>query len=245
MPSPAAVLTSPWARLVLLVALLGCAAGAAGAAVAWQPQQLLTGGALPQFAGAGAVALFGLLYGLCTAAFVPRPLLNLACGTLLGLQAGLLAAVGGTVLGAAISFGLGRGLGRGALRPLLRGRWLLAADHQLSRHAFRSVLAARIFPGVPFAAVNYCAALSRTALLPFLLATGLGCVPNTAAYVLAGSAASDPGSGAFALSLALLAVSAGGGGALVWWRRRRGRRGQAGAAVVEAARTESEIARAA
>ncbi|MQY10594.1 hypothetical protein SRB5_07050 [Streptomyces sp. RB5] len=223
LPAAVAFLASPRARLALLVALLG---GGASAAVVWQPQDLLAGGGRPfALAGAGAVALFGLLYGVCTAAFVPRPLLNLASGALFGLQAGLLAAVAGTVIGAAIAFGLGRGLGRGALRPLVRGRWLTAADDQLSRHAFRSVLAARVFPGVPFAAVNYCAAVSRMSVLPFLLGTGLGCVPNTAAYVLAGSAAADPGSGAFYAAAALFALTAGGGAGLAWWRRRRGRAG--------------------
>ncbi|MEV6105249.1 VTT domain-containing protein [Streptomyces sp. NPDC051940] len=211
-------LVSPRARLALLVALLG---GAASAAVVYQPQDLLAAGWPFELAGGSAVALFGLLYGLCTAAFVPRPLLNLASGALLGMQAGLAAAVAGTVLGAGIAFGLGRGLGRGALRPwLVRGRLLTAADRQLSRHGFRSVLAARVFPGVPFAAVNYCAAVSRTGWLPFLLATAVGCVPNTAAYVLAGSAASEPGSAAFWAAVALLVASAGGGAGLAWWRRR-------------------------
>ena len=72
----------------------------------------------------------------------------------------------GTVLGAGLAFGLGRILGQDALRPLLRARWLKAADGQLSRHGFRSMLAARLFPGVPFWAANYCAAVSRMGWLP-------------------------------------------------------------------------------
>lgn len=120
------------------------------------------------------------------------PLLNLAAGAVFGSQAGLLAAVAGTVLGGAISFGLGRALGQEALRPLLRGRWLHAADGQLSRHGFRSMLAVRIFPGLPFVVANYCAAVSRCGWLPFLLATAIGVVPNTAAYVIAGASASSP-----------------------------------------------------
>lgn len=127
----------------------------------------------------------------------------------------------GTVLGAAIAFGLGRGLGQEALRPLVRGRWLEAADGQLSRHGFRSMLAVRIFPGVPFAAANYCAAVSRMRWLPFLLATALGTVPNTAAYVIAGSSASSPTSPAFLASFAFIAVSGLVAGVVAWRKRHR------------------------
>ncbi len=166
-----------------------------------------------------------MAYGLCTVAFVPRPLLNLAAGALFGSQLGLASALAGTVLGAGVAFCLGRVLGQEALRPLLRGKWLKAADGQLSRHGFRSMLAARLFPGVPFAAANYCAAVSRMGLLPFLLATGLGSIPNTAAYVVAGARASTPTSPAFLIALACIALP-GLAGAAVAWRKRQRLRGR-------------------
>lgn len=123
------------------------------------------------------------------------------------------------MLGAGISFLLGRVLGQDALRTLLRGRWLKAADGQLSRHGFRSMLALRLFPGVPFAAANYCAATSRMRYAPFLLATGIGSIPNTAAYVIAGSQAASPTSPAFLAATGFIVLSAVGG-ALVAWRKR-------------------------
>lgn len=207
---------SPWSRLSLLVVLLA----AAGACVlVFEPQRLLSDGWPRQLGGAAAVLVFAAAYGLCTAAFVPRPLLNLAAGALFGSQAGLGAAIAGTVIGAGIAFGLGRVLGQDALRPLLRGRWLNAADGQLSRHGFRSMLAVRLFPGVPFAAANYCAAVSRMGWLPFLLATALGSIPNTAAYVVAGARASTPTSPAFLIAMGFIAVT-GLAGMLVAWRKR-------------------------
>lgn len=212
----ARVLLSPWSRLGLLLVLLGAAATGVWL---WQPQRLLADGWPPQLSGAAAVLMFAGAYGLCAAALVPRPLLNLAAGALFGVQAGLASAVAGTVLGAGVSFGLGRLLGQEALRPLLRGRWLAAADRQLSRHGFRSMLAIRLFPGVPFAAANYCAAVSRIGWLPFLLATGLGSVPNTAAYALAGSRATTPTSPMFLAALACIALP-GLAGAVVAWRKR-------------------------
>ncbi|MCT9080209.1 TVP38/TMEM64 family protein [Streptomyces fulvoviolaceus] len=215
------VLLSPWSRLSLLVALL---VGAASAVLLFEPQRLLADGWPPQLGGTAAALVFAVAYGLCTVAFVPRPLLNLAAGALFGSQVGTGAAIAGTVLGAGIAFGLGRVLGQDALRPLLRGRWLQAADGQLSRHGFRSMLAARLFPGVPFWAANYCAAVSRMRCLPFLVATALGSIPNTAAYVVAGARASTPTSPAFLIAMACIALPALVG-AVVAWRKRHHLRG--------------------
>ncbi|MDT0461830.1 TVP38/TMEM64 family protein [Streptomyces gibsoniae] len=210
------VLLSPWSRLSLLVALLSAAAACV---LAYQPQKLLTHGWPPQLGGATAAVVFAVAYGLCTVPFVPRPLLNLAAGALFGSVLGTGVALAGTVLGGAMAFGLGRALGQDALRPLLRGRWLKAADGQLSRHGFRSMMAARLFPGVPFWAANYCAAVSRMRWAPFLIATALGSVPNTAAYVVAGARASRPTSPAFLIAMALIAVPTVAG-AVVAWRKR-------------------------
>ncbi|MGK5693736.1 TVP38/TMEM64 family protein [Streptomyces sp. URMC 128] len=212
------VLLSPWSRLSLLVALL--AAGACGVLL-FEPQRLLTQGWPPQLGGAMAALVFAVAYGVCTVAFVPRPLLNLAAGALFGSQLGTGVALAGTVLGAGIAFCLGRALGQDALRPLLRGRWLKAADGQLSRHGFRSMLVVRIFPGVPFWAANYCASFSRMGLLPFLLATGLGSIPNTAAYAVAGARASTPTSPAFLIALACIALPALAGVVVAWRKRHR------------------------
>ncbi|WP_187363747.1 TVP38/TMEM64 family protein [Streptomyces piniterrae] len=210
------VLFSPWSRLSLLLVLLACAAAAMAL---WQPQRLLTEGWPAQLSGPAATVGFAAAYGACTAAFVPRPILNLAAGALFGSQVGLAAALAGTVLGAGLAFGLGRLLGQEALRPLLRARWLTAADRQLSEHGFRSMLAIRLFPGVPFCAANYCAAVSRMGWFPFLLATALGSVPNTAAYVIAGARASTPTSPVFLLAMGFIALS-GLGALIVAWRKR-------------------------
>ncbi|WP_328924543.1 VTT domain-containing protein [Streptomyces sp. NBC_00190] len=212
------LLLAPWTRLSLLVVLLV----AAGVCVLlYEPQRILSEGWPPGFPVGAAVLLFAAGYGVCAAAFVPRPLLNLAAGAVFGTQFGLLAAVGGTVLGAAIAFGLGRIMGQEALRPYVRGRWLQAADGQLSRHGFRSMLAVRLFPGMPFVVANYCAAVSRCGWLPFLGATALGVVPNTAAYVIAGASASSPGSPAFLASFGFIVVSVVAAGVVAWRKRHR------------------------
>ncbi|MFJ4848280.1 TVP38/TMEM64 family protein [Streptomyces sp. NPDC088733] len=210
---------SPWVRLALLVVLL---VGAGVCVLLFEPQRYLADGWPSQLTGFAAIVLFTVGYGICATAFVPRPLLSMGAGALFGSVWGLTAAIGGTVISAAICFVLGRVLGRDALRPLLRGRILQSADRQLSRHGFRTMLLMRLFPGIPFSAANYAAAVSETRLVPYLIATALGVIPNTAAYVVAGSRAATPTSPVFLLAMGFLAVT--GLGALVftaWARRQR------------------------
>ncbi|WP_399095577.1 TVP38/TMEM64 family protein [Streptomyces sp. BBFR2] len=214
---PAArVLRSPWCRLALLVVVLVCAAAAM---VVWQPQRLLTRESSGWPAGPGTVAVYAVAYGVCTTAFVPRPVLNLAAGAVFGSGSGSAAALAGTVLGAGFAFGLGRLLGQDALRRMLRARWLTAADRQLSERGFRSMLVIRLLPGLPFSGTNYCAAVSRMRWAPFLLATAVGSVPNTVAYTVAGARATAPTSPAFLAATAFIVVS-GVGAAAVAWRKR-------------------------
>lgn len=211
------VLFSPWSRLGLLLILLVC-----GAVMTlwWQPQHLLTGARPAQSSGPAALVLFALAYGACTSAFVPRPVLNLAAGALFGSQAGLAAALAGTVLGATLTFGLGRLLGQDALRPWLRARWLTAVDRQLSEHGFRSMVVIRLLPGLPFCAMNYCAAISRMGWGAYLAATALGSIPNTAAYAVAGARASTPTSPVFLAAMGFIAVSALGALVVAWCKRK-------------------------
>ncbi|GAA2719076.1 MULTISPECIES: TVP38/TMEM64 family protein [Streptomyces] len=211
-------LLSPWFRLGLLVVLLG---GAVAAVLLCRPERILADGWPARLSGGAAPVLFAVAYGLCTAAFVPRPVLNVAAGALFGGPVGTAAALVGTVLGSALSFGAGRLLGQEALRPLLRGKWLRAADRQLSRHGFRSMLALRLLPGLPFAAMNYLASVSRMGWLPFLLATAVGSVPNTAAYVVAGSHATSPTSPVFLAATGFIAVTGAAAAAVAWRRRPR------------------------
>ncbi|RAJ57486.1 putative membrane protein YdjX (TVP38/TMEM64 family) [Streptomyces sp. Amel2xB2] len=233
-------LLSPRCRLAALLVLL-CAAGIS--MLVYEPQQYVTEGMPAHLSGGLAGVLFTVAYGLCTAAFVPRPVLNVAAGALFGTQAGTVAAVVGTVIGSGLAFGLGRVLGQDALRPLLRARWLTAADRQLSRHGFRSMLFIRLLPGVPFAASNYGAAVSRMGWTAFLTATAVGVVPNTAAYVVAGSHATAPTSPVFLAAFGFIALS-GLGGAVLAWRKRALLRGGAPAEPRTAVRETRDTARA-
>jgi uncharacterized membrane protein YdjX (TVP38/TMEM64 family) len=57
--------------------------------------------------------------------------------------------------------------------------------------------------------------------LPFLLATGLGSIPNTAAYVVAGSRAGSPTSPAFLIAMGFIVVTGLAAAAVAWTKRHR------------------------
>lgn len=215
------VLLSPWSRLSLLVALL---AGAASTVLLFEPQRLLSDGWPPQLGGVAAAVVFGVAYGLCTVAFVPRPLLNLAAGALFGSQLGLASALmrHGTRGRYRLRSGPDARAGRAAAAAA--GTVAEGRGRAAGRHGFRSMLAARLFPGIPFWAANYCAAVSRMRVVPFLVATALGSIPNTAAYVVAGARASAPTSPAFLIAMAAIALP-GLAGIVVAWRKRHALRG--------------------
>lgn len=211
-------LLSPWFRFGLLLVLL---ATAAAVVLVFEPQRLITDGGLTRVAGDLSIVLFAAAFGTCTTAFVPRPFLNIAAGALFGAPMGVAAGLAGTVLGAGMSFGLGRLLGQDALRPLLKKRLLKAADRQMSRHGFRSMVVIRLLPGIPFAGSNLAAAMSRMRWPSFLTATALASVPSTAAYVVAGSHASSPTSPAFLASFSFIALTVVGGVLFAWRKRAR------------------------
>ncbi|WP_340556097.1 TVP38/TMEM64 family protein [Streptomyces sp. GSL17-111] len=218
-------------RLGLLTVLL--AAGLYAATTLFDPRLLTEPGWAGHLPTALAVPAFVALHGVGSAVFVPRPVLTVAAGVLFGAATGTAAALAGTVLGAGLAFGLGRLLGQDALRPLLRGRRLAAGDRLLSRYGFRAVLVLRLLPGVPFAASNYAASVSRMSWTAILAGTAVGALPSTVAYALVGSRAADPTSPEFLAASAFLGVM--GIAAVVLTRFRRGRPDERGYEPVGAA----------
>jgi uncharacterized membrane protein YdjX (TVP38/TMEM64 family) len=153
--------------------------------------------------------LFLLLYAAATVVLVPKPVLNLTAGAWFGLAEGLPLAVAATTLGASASFALGHAALRGRRFAFLERRGWSALDRELRDHGFRSVLAMRLLPVLPFAAINYGCAVGGTRAAPFAAATALGVVPGTAALVLAGATASAPSPTGTWASLAALALLTG------------------------------------
>ncbi len=149
-------------------------------------------------------ALFGLLAAHGLLLPVPATALTVLAGAAFGPVAGLAVSWVGNVVGAVLAWGVARRFGPG-LRARLPAAWrarLAAAAHG---RAFTVVLAARLLPWLPLAPVSWACGAMDVPLAPYLAATALGVLPETAVLAWFGSSA----------GLGLLGAAAAA--VLVWW----------------------------
>jgi len=173
---PAGVLVR-FAVLVILV-------GAGWAALRWSPLAAHLGeeelvATLRSLAASpwAPVALIGLYVVLCPLGMPVSPLL-LAGGLVFGFGPGTVYNLVGTWLGAAVTFGVARLLGQDFMEHLL-GERLERVERLVERHGFWTLVRLRFVP-IPYALVNYAAALARVPASVFLSATAVGLVPAVA-----------------------------------------------------------------
>lgn len=172
------------------------------------------------YAGTGMLGALGfaLVYAALSLLPLPAEVFTLAAGAVFGLTRGLPIVVVGASIGAIAAFFLGRLLGRDAVQHFTGAR-LQTLDRYLTRRGFWAVLAARLVPIVPFTALNYVCGFTAVRLSSYLLATVIGILPGTTAYVAVGAYGNKPGSLPFLAAIgALVLLSVIG---VVVLRRRR------------------------
>lgn len=160
-----------------------------------------------EYAGTGLLGALGfaLVYAALSLLPLPATVFTLAAGAVFGLARGLPIVVLGATIGAVVAFYLGSVLGRDAVQ-LVTGARLQTLDRYLTRRGFWAVLAARLVPIVPFAALNYLSGLTAVRPSSYLLATVIGIVPGTTAYVAVGAYGNQPGSLPFLAAVGALVV---------------------------------------
>ncbi len=121
-----------------------------------------------------------------TAVGFPRQLLAFLGGYAFGFVLGSVLALGGTLTGALLAFFYARFLGRSLLQHRLSGR-IRKLDDFLSGHPFDMALIIRLLPVGNNMVTNLVAGVSSVAALPFLAGSGLGYLPQTLVFALAGS----------------------------------------------------------
>lgn len=122
---------------------------------------------------------------------LPASVLTITGGLAFGPAWGTLAAVIGSTTRACGQFVIAKRLGREAVAKLLKGK-LATMDERIGANGFVTVLMIRLIPNVPFDLQNYGLGFSRVRFGPYALATLLGVIPGSFAYVYLGYSLTDP-----------------------------------------------------
>lgn len=119
----------------------------------------------------GPLIFIGVFMLACIFA-LPASVFVLAAGFIFGWLAGGIYSLAGGMLGAIASFYLGRFVGEGMLEKF--GRVGRAVARQVDHATFRSLLALRFIPGIPFAVLNYGAGVAGVRVRDFVGSTFVG-----------------------------------------------------------------------
>lgn len=120
-------------------------------------------------------AIFIAVFTLACIFALPASVFVLAAGFIFGWLPGMLYSLIGGMLGAAASFYLGRFVGEGMLEKF--GRVGRAVAKQVDHATFRSLLALRFIPGIPFAVLNYGCGVAGVRVRDYLASTAIGIIP--------------------------------------------------------------------
>jgi uncharacterized membrane protein YdjX (TVP38/TMEM64 family) len=141
--------------------------------------------------------LYALVYALCCVLFVPASILTLGAGALYGLGTGTAIVLAGATLGATLSFLLAKSILRKKIERMTAGNAKFAAlDKAIAKEGAKIVFLVRLSPVFPFTYINYAFGLTGVRTAPYVLASFVGMIPGTFAYVYLGAAAATAASGA-------------------------------------------------
>jgi len=129
--------------------------------------------------------LFVLTYAAACVLLIPASLITVGAGAYWGPAKAFALVSAGSTLGATAAFLLGRTLLRDWARRKA-GALTGAVD-------WKAVFLLRLSPIIPFNVLNYALGATDVPLPHYVLASWLGMMPGTAAYVLLGGAARRPG----------------------------------------------------
>ena len=194
-------------RKSLLMILLSGAAGL----LCWYLGTLVSPQQLQQFlqelgswAAIGYIALFTIL----PAFFFPVAVLALAGGLLFGLWWGSLYTFLGAILNCTLMFFLARYVGRKWVEDLIRRKLTLQWQKRLedlnSSGGFLLLILLRLIPAVPYNLINYAFGLSSMGYGTYILASAIGIIPGTFAFINIGDKALDVTSPDFWIAIGLL-----------------------------------------
>jgi len=130
--------------------------------------------------------LFIAIYALRPLVLFSATVLTVGAGFVFGPVLGLIYTLVGSNISALVAYSVGRFFGQGMLNSNTQTSLVQRYTEQLRTNSFVTVLTMR-FLFLPYDLVNYLAGFLRIDWRAFLLATILGSIPGTVAFVLAGA----------------------------------------------------------
>lgn len=133
--------------------------------------------------GAWAPLVYLAIWTIAPPLMIPATALVVIGGILFGPVWGEIYVVLGATAGAVVSFLIARYLARDWVAGKLVGTRLLAVDQLVAQKGWKIVALSRLVPIFPYFLVNYAFGLTKVSLGVFVLATFIGIIPLTMAYV--------------------------------------------------------------
>jgi uncharacterized membrane protein YdjX (TVP38/TMEM64 family) len=202
-----APLRGVWLRFGVLVALLLTALAVAVRVGVPDPQELRS---IVAQTGATGILLFIAGYVVCTLLVLPKGVLSIGAGIAFGFLPGAAIVMVGAILGASAAFVVGRWLGRDAVERMA-GAHLARLDALVTRYGFAAIVLVRLIPLAPFTVINYAAGLTSIGFRSYAVATAVGIIPGTLAYVALGAFGTSPTSWEFLVAILVFAALTVGG----------------------------------
>lgn len=138
--------------------------------------------------GTWAPMFVGAFYIVACVLLLPGGVITIGAGFLFGVVIGTITVSIGSTLGACAAFLVGRKFARGWVEKKVTGRSRFAAiDRAVGQQGFKIVLLTRLSPIFPFNLQNYAYGLTGVKLWKYALASWIGMLPGTVAYVYIGS----------------------------------------------------------
>ena len=130
--------------------------------------------------------LFTIFYILQPLIFFPSWLLSIAAGTIYGPVWGVLYVAIASNLSSVVAYFTGHFFGQGIFNADRSQHFLRKWSNRMRKNSFETVLVMR-FLFLPYDLVSYLAGFLTIRFVPFIVATILGSIPGTIAFVLFGS----------------------------------------------------------
>ncbi len=132
--------------------------------------------------GVWGVLIYLVLYAVRPLILFPSTILTLAGGFVFGPVPGVIYTIIASNISSTIAFYVGRFFGEGLLKDDGSDGWIQRYARRMRENSFETVITMR-FIFLPYDAVSYLAGFLRIRFLPFILATALGSIPGTMAFI--------------------------------------------------------------